>query len=317
MTLTVEPTEGGEACTADAVLRKDRIYEASFDMEIPDPLYVRITAVVHGESRDYEGVVFEGDLGLGHRERFLDYVDLLSGLTDDPRYTVILTVADEGTKALTWADRASLASLGLETDLSDHYRDSYYAVINKNTITEEAASQKLIYEGELPDGTPLTVVSAGYEFGSEASILIDGQEYASSETGMHFVIYDSEMAQVISTAYFNTHKDEHPAYYLKMAVGGTSASARSFTITDSPLANYMGRVYAHVWDDSTYTEPLTVEFKKHNDGTITAEGDLKGVDLSACYLELYLHKKTNETLLLGRWSGDLADGTVIEMRGSL
>ena len=79
----------------------------------------------------------------------------------------------------------------------------------------------------------------------------------------------------------------------------------------------MGRVYAYVWDDSTYTDPVHVEFKRLNDGRVIAEGDLKGIDLSRCYLELYLYEKTNETKLLGRWRGDLTKGTTITMQGTL
>ena len=317
VTLTVEPTEDGDPCTADAVLRKDRIYEAAFDMEIPDPLYVRITAVIRGESGDYEACIFDGDLSIGKYGNFRDYVGVIGQLIKDPRYTIILTVADEGTKALSGSDQAALASLGLETDLSDHYRDSYYAIINKKGIIEKAASRKIVYEGTLPDGAALNIVSAGYEYGNEASILIDGRECASSRTGMHFAVYDSEFSQIASTAYFNTHKNIHPSYTFDMIVSETDGNSRTFTISDPPFVRYMSRVYARVWDDATVTEPITIEFIKNNDGTVTAEGDLKGIDPGRCYLELYLHKKTDEIIRLGRWSGDLADGTVIEMRGSL
>ena len=317
VTLTVEPQAGGKPCTADAVMRKDRVYEVTFDMEVPDPLCVKVTAVVHGESRDYEGVVFEGDLSFGFQSNLSDYLALLNRLRDDERYTTLLVVADEGTEALTWIDRDGFAALGLETDLVHHYRDSYYAIIRKEGITEEAASQRLTYEGTLPDGASLSLVSAGFEFGNEASVAIDGTEYAGSETGMHFVVYDSELSRVVSTAYFNTHKDEHPAFYLNMAIEKTENKTFSFVITDSPLAGYMGRVYAYIWDEKTYTDPVQVEFKRLNDGKVIAEGSLKGIDLSQCYLELYLHRKTNETILLGRWSGDLTGGASITMQGNL
>lgn len=138
-------------------------------------------------------ILFEYDL-----EKYIEAVN-------DPRYTVFMSIKDEGTNALTEGIKAKMRELGLKTDLTGKFRNSYYAVISADGIVEDVSDAKLETGGTIQEtDAEYTIVSAGFECGDYSSIIIDGVEYSRNNRGLNIVVYNNETGQVIDTVCFDT-----------------------------------------------------------------------------------------------------------------
>lgn len=135
-----------------------------------------------------------------------DINDYLKQLLDGG-YSIFISVKDEATSSLTDEVKINLGNLGLQTDLTGKYRNSYYAVISENEIQENISTEKLSLEGNIRSGlTSYSIISAGYDCGNVSSIVIDGKEYSVNSRGLNFVIYSNESHQVIDSVCFDTFK---------------------------------------------------------------------------------------------------------------
>lgn len=131
-------------------------------------------------------------------------------------YTVFIAVNDEGTASLNKKLVELLNKLGTKTDLSEraednvfdriYYRNSYYAVLSKGeSLDEKVSKEKLAVSGKLSDGTEYEIESAGTNAGEpNASIKIEGEEYAVNGRGMNFVVYDEKSHEVVDRVCFDT-----------------------------------------------------------------------------------------------------------------
>lgn len=121
---------------------------------------------------------------------------------------ILISIKDDGTRALTPTLLDDLAQLGAQTDLRGKYRNSYCAVITPEGSREEiSADHEVSCEGEV-DGTSFTVASAGYLVGNRSSIVIDGTEYSKNVRGMNMVIYDLNEKTVTESIAFDTYQNE-------------------------------------------------------------------------------------------------------------
>ncbi len=133
-----------------------------------------------------------------------DYLQSLMGRD----ITLFLSVRDEATRNLTTVLLDDLAALGVQTDLSDKYHNSFYAVLTpEGSVEAVSESEPLSYSGTLGD-VPYTIESAGYFVGNYSSIVIDGEEYSVNQRGINIVVYDNQARQVIDTLGFDTHARE-------------------------------------------------------------------------------------------------------------
>ncbi len=139
--------------------------------------------------------------------------EYLSGIDDN--YLVLISVKDDASFALSKQDIIAMQNIGLEMDLRDHFRGSYYAISFPalgGLIFEESGNKYLNKSlsmnkaiGNIGYPVDINIVSAGYEVGNLSSIKIGGVEYSTNQRGINIVIYDLKERNVIEIAHFDTH----------------------------------------------------------------------------------------------------------------
>lgn len=143
----------------------------------------------------------EGILQTNNLKDFLSYVKK----NDD--YIILCAVKDEASNALNEDIINSMQSLGLEFDLSNHYRWSYLAIIDAgNVLYENMSDSKLDYQTEIAENV-IEMQSAGYEKGNLASIKINDVEYALNKRGLNIVVYNKRDNTVIDSVCIDTYND--------------------------------------------------------------------------------------------------------------
>lgn len=143
---------------------------------------------------------------------FVDNIEQYLAEINDPRYTVFITIRDEGTNALSENIMQGLRNLGIKTELIGKYRNSFYAVITSDGVYEQLGTEQLEFSGTLPGGkTTYSVVSAGFDCGDRSSTVINGVEYSRNMTGMNIVVYNNEEEYVVDTVNFNTYDGFAPS----------------------------------------------------------------------------------------------------------
>ncbi len=131
-----------------------------------------------------------------------DYVALLK----DDDYTVFISAMDDASSGLTEKTRKELAELGLQVDLSGHFRDSYCTVIDRGNVIEEEISHDVVtHQGSIRNRRVMyTITSRGYDCGSSSSIVISGAENSKQQRGLNIVVYDNVLQKVIDSVNFDT-----------------------------------------------------------------------------------------------------------------
>lgn len=125
----------------------------------------------------------------------------------DENKILLIAVKDEASKALTTDIVQKMQSLGLKFELPNHYRWSYLAVLYGNkVIYENLADEQISYNDKIGN-INVSMLSAGYETGSAASIMIDGEEFAFNERGLNIVMYDKINDNVIDSVCVDTYAD--------------------------------------------------------------------------------------------------------------
>ncbi len=134
---------------------------------------------------------------------FLD--EYLSRLKDS-RYTVFISVRDEGSRYITPERQELLRNLGAALDLKGQWRKSYYAVVKNGVLIAEQFGDGLISaSGTLESGTPYSVKSQGWNAGnSVSSIVINGKELSKNLRGLNIVVYDEAAGVVVDSVCFDT-----------------------------------------------------------------------------------------------------------------
>lgn len=134
-----------------------------------------------------------------------DLTDFLSYY--DENKILLIAVKDEASEALTSDIVQKMQSLGLKFELPNHYRWSYLAVLDGNkVIYENLADEQMSYNDKIGNIT-VSMLSAGYETGNAASIIIDDEEFAFNERGLNIVMYDKVNDNVIDSICADTYAD--------------------------------------------------------------------------------------------------------------
>jgi hypothetical protein len=95
-----------------------------------------------------------------------------------------------------------MQQLGCQWDVSKAGGNSYLAVVENGIIHAETGSEGIAaYENRLYEHT-FKVVSQGALAGCNASILVDGEEYAPNEKGFNVVVYDPKLDMILSSRSF-------------------------------------------------------------------------------------------------------------------
>ena len=136
------------------------------------------------------------------------YLEALEGLSQNLIY--IVSVRDDAQRIIEPINY-QLSTLGIQTDLTDKYGNSFISVYDVSSgYSYEAFSteklEKTIDAGDLP--IDIKVISAGNQAGNTASIRIGGREYAKNKRGLNIVIYDKTLGKVFDSFYVDTNADE-------------------------------------------------------------------------------------------------------------
>lgn len=141
---------------------------------------------------------------------FNNYLDKL--IENKDQYTVFISASDDASSGLTDQSVKKLQELGIQTDLSDQFRKSFYVVIDSgNNVAEKASSDKIKVKETLKDGTKYKLISSGFDSGSFSSIKINKKEYSKNKRGLNIVVYDNKFHTVIDSVNFDTYNPEIPA----------------------------------------------------------------------------------------------------------
>ncbi len=143
-----------------------------------------------------------------------DFVTYVNMLEDEYKDNMIfITVSDEMTVGLNEADINALRNLGLQADYSKALQHSYIAVIENGAVQYEALSNRpLDYSGVCSQsGKEYELHSSGWWTVANASIKIDGVEYAVNTRGLNIVVYDNERDLVLDSVAFDTWAEVHPS----------------------------------------------------------------------------------------------------------
>lgn len=142
-----------------------------------------------------------------HNETNIEkYISMLK----DDSYTIFITVKDDASKSLNKSLQEALLNLGLTSDWSNAYHNSYYAVIeNGQVVAEEMSNQKLDHCSSFRGGEVIySLTSAGWNCGNDCSIQINYSEKAKRKRGLNIVVYDNELKCVVDSVCFDTYAEE-------------------------------------------------------------------------------------------------------------
>ncbi len=137
-------------------------------------------------------------LRLNDIETFEEYMAELIG-TD---YVVCIAVNQDAGAYLSEEAVGLMQQLGCRWDVSSAGGNSYLAVIEDGMIHAETGSEDVAaYENRIHEHT-FSIISQGAQAGCNASIMIDGVEYAPNEKGFNIVIYDPKLDMILSSRSF-------------------------------------------------------------------------------------------------------------------
>ncbi len=121
-------------------------------------------------------------------------------------YEVLISVQKEAAECLDEQSEKELHELGLKTDISGEFENSYLAVIGSNGVVHEEADEGVLeYHHTLEDGHKAVVISEGANCGSLSSVIIDGKQYSPDDRGLNFVLYHHGEHEVKDAVCFDTH----------------------------------------------------------------------------------------------------------------
>lgn len=142
---------------------------------------------------------------------FSTYIHMLADEYKD--HMIFITASDDMAQGLHETDINALRELGLRTDFSGAFRNSYLAVLENGEVKYEALSNRsLEYSGVCEEsGTKYKLYSSGWWTVAGASIRLDGDGYAVGSRGLNIVVYDDERRLVLDSVCFDTCMEDHTA----------------------------------------------------------------------------------------------------------
>lgn len=127
---------------------------------------------------------------------------------------VLLAVRDTPANVLDVSVQNALYSLGLKTELNKQFRQSYLAAIDcGHILCEMISNNHEMLKAELTiDEIDIKLVSASYEFGDKAQIIINGKDVAVNQRGINIAVIDKQTKYVLDSVAFDTWLPHAPAY---------------------------------------------------------------------------------------------------------
>ena len=135
------------------------------------------------------------------------YLDLMQGGYD---FSMFLSVRSDAADGLSEAAAAKMQACGLQTDLRDHHKTSYCAIVNADGGVEERLDDRAAVTlfGSSANGRfKYAVTSDGIGNKGNSSIRINDMEYSKNHQGLNIVIYDNVQGMVVDAVCFDTHTD--------------------------------------------------------------------------------------------------------------
>ena len=137
-------------------------------------------------------------LRLNDIEFFEEYVAELVGKD----YVVCFAVNQDAGAYLSEEAVFLMQKLGCQWDVSAAGGNSYLAVVENGVIHAETGSEEIVaYENRIHEHR-FSVISQGAQAGCNASIQVDGIEYAPNEKGFNVVVYDPKLDMILSSKSF-------------------------------------------------------------------------------------------------------------------
>ena len=140
---------------------------------------------------------------------FQTYVAMLTNQFRDKM--IFIAASDDMANELSESDIGIMRSLGLKMDYTEAFHNSYIAVIENGEVIYEALSNRpLNYRGVCSLSNKVyELYSAGWLTNAQASIKLDGIEFAVNSRGLNIVVYDDERGLVLDSVAFDTYLEEH------------------------------------------------------------------------------------------------------------
>lgn len=124
---------------------------------------------------------------------------------------IFISIYNDAIKHLTTLEQKQLHELGLKTTLTNKQGCSYAAIISSDKIWEDFSYiSDINFEGKI-DNLSYEITSGGLKSGGRSSIMIDEKEASLSGRGFNFVIYNTQLEQVMISCFFDTSGSVNPA----------------------------------------------------------------------------------------------------------
>lgn len=129
------------------------------------------------------------------------FEEYLSGLAGKD-YVVCMAVNQDGGAYLSEEAVSLMEQLGAQIDVSANGGKSYLAVLENGFVHAESCSDEVVaYENRVYEHH-ISMISQGAQSGCNASIVIDGVEYAPNGKGFNVVVYDPKLDMILTSRSF-------------------------------------------------------------------------------------------------------------------
>ena len=192
--LTLVTTGEYYACFTYAGIPTGKLTSSAQDSEYLSR--ITLDAFKTSESINFpENDYFKDDL------TFTEFIDSYK----DSGYAFFFVVKGDSTIGFDSDMVETMESLGItNTPKKINQGDSYIAYSYENEVYNESSESSLNKSFNLNEHI-VTLISAGSYHGNNASVIIDGEEYAANGNGINIVVYDLENDKVIDSVSYNTN----------------------------------------------------------------------------------------------------------------
>lgn len=168
------------------------------------PLQSKVNTAFESNLKQYNELTEIAEIQL--EKDFIAYLKRIYSSKSD--YIICMAAKDDMSNGLCEADIKALEEIGIMHD--EHtfgFRNSFLTVIDGDTMVYEAASnRKLKYSTKIGE-IDIEMVSSGWNTLAQASIKINGIEYAANTGGLNIVIVEKMTGLVIDSVGFNTFSE--------------------------------------------------------------------------------------------------------------
>lgn len=122
------------------------------------------------------------------------------------RYTIAIVSCNEYTKNLDENLKTILTNIGIEKSHLEQYRASFCSVIDRGKVVyDECSTSTQLNCQYSTKNASFDMTSAGYLLGNQASVKVNGKEWAVNTIGLNIVVYDNDLNEVVDSVAFDTY----------------------------------------------------------------------------------------------------------------